>query len=188
MPRMNGDRPVETAPTSLTQLLSRDMEIVTGTTLPVLISAPPDSALELAIGIALGGGVDADGVLILDASDTDYLRSTLTRFAMTGVGRLRAIVILDVNMLNQAEQAALAALIEIAYSGPRPCRVITTTSVPLFDRVRQGSFDAELFYQLNKIHIAADHLMSQRERSVTSVTTVGRTEPLPATHDSSATL
>ena len=44
----------------------------------------------------------------------------------------------------------------VADSAGRPraaCRIIATTSVPLFERVIQGSFDSDLFYRLNRIHI-----------------------------------
>jgi DNA-binding NtrC family response regulator len=42
--------------------------------------------------------------------------------------------------------------------GTGRCRLISTTSVSLFARVRETSFDADLFYALNKIHIKMDGL------------------------------
>ena len=47
----------------------------------------------------------------------------------------------------------MALVADLGRPGARPCRIISTTSVPLFERVRQGSFDPQLFYCLNKIHI-----------------------------------
>jgi DNA-binding NtrC family response regulator len=52
-------------------------------------------------------------------------------------------------VLDLAQQSALMPLVAAA----RACRIIATTSVPLFERVLQGSFDAGLFYALNTIHI-----------------------------------
>jgi DNA-binding NtrC family response regulator len=37
-----------------------------------------------------------------------------------------------------------------------PWRLITTTSVPLFERVLAGAFESRLFYSLNAIHIILD--------------------------------
>lgn len=42
--------------------------------------------------------------------------------------------------------------------GTGRCRLISTTPVSLFDRVLQKSFDSDLFYSLNKIHIKMDSL------------------------------
>jgi DNA-binding NtrC family response regulator len=60
----------------------------------------------------------------------------------------------DVDALDQTQQSALMALVADADGrATRPCRIIATTSVPLFERVMQGSFDSDLFYRLNRIHI-----------------------------------
>jgi hypothetical protein len=138
-----------------TLLQSLDMAVATRTSVPVLISAPVGSALPLALEIAVGNGDGgADGVVVVDATDHGHLRSAFTRASEDGLGRLRTIVVQGVEALDHVQQSALMALVADA-SGPdsRACRIIATTSVPLFDRVTQGSFDAELFYRLNRIHI-----------------------------------
>jgi hypothetical protein len=158
----NDDRRFETDPTRLARSHSLDMALATQTSLPVLISAPLKSALEMAIEIALAGGrVRAEYVMMVDAADNRYLCMTLSRAATAGRGQLRAVVIQDVDRLGRAQQSALMTLMTETSSSARPCRIIATTSVPLFDRVRQGSFDSALFYHLNKIHITSGRLAPQ---------------------------
>lgn len=136
--------------------LSRlDMEAATRVSLPVLISAPRDCALRLALEIARGSGdKGADGVVIVQAADTTYLQSALSRAATARRDPHRAVVVQDVDALDHDQQRTLKLTIEdIARSGVNACRIIATTSVPLFERVSEGLFDAGLFYRLNTIHI-----------------------------------
>ena len=74
-----------------------------------------------------------------------------------GLSPLRTIVVQRVEALDQAQQSALMTLVaDTAGLDARACRIIATTSVPLFERVTQGSFDPDLFYRLNRIHIKVD--------------------------------
>jgi hypothetical protein len=93
-------------------------------------------------------------VVVIDAADNHYLQSTLMRAAGAQFSHLRAVVVHDVDMLDPAQQSALMPLVARA----RGCRIIATTSVPLFERVLQGSFDSGLFYCLNTIHIKVGDL------------------------------
>ena len=147
---MNNDRHFQADPASVAGLHSLDMAVAAQTSLPVLISAPPELALQMAIEIAVGPeGRSADGVVVIDAADSDYLQSTLMSAACAPLGHIRAVVVHDVDMLAPAQQSALMPLV----ARVRGCRIIATTSVPLFERVLQGSFDSDLFYCLNTIHI-----------------------------------
>lgn len=137
-------------PTGAAGLHSLDMAVAARTSLPVLISAPPERARQMAIEIAVGpDGDGADGVVVVDAADHHYLQSTLMLAAGAPLSHLRAVVVYDVDALDLAHQSALMPLV----AGARACRIIATTSVPLFERVLQGSFDSGLFYALNTIHI-----------------------------------
>jgi transcriptional regulator of acetoin/glycerol metabolism len=139
---------------SFAALHSLDMAVVARTSVPVLISAPRKAALSMAIEVAAksgGHGGTAAAVLMVDAADDRAVESTFTRAAEADPGHLRAVVVRDVDALAPAQQAALRGL--VAESGDRACRIIATTSVPLFERVRQGSFDARLFYSLNVVHL-----------------------------------
>jgi hypothetical protein len=136
--------------------LSRlDMEAATRVSLPVLVSAPRECALRLALEIARASGAEgANGVVIVQAADTTYLQAALSRAATADRSRHRAVVVQDVDALDPDQQRTLKLTIEdIARSGVNACRIIATTSVPLFERVSGGTFDAGLFYRLNTIHI-----------------------------------
>jgi hypothetical protein len=144
------DDPHFQVPTGAAGRHSLDMAVAARTSLPVLISAPSEFARQMAIEIAVGrDGDGADGVVVVDAADHHYLQSTLMRAAGAPLRHLRAVVVHDVDALDPAQQSAVTALV----AGARACRIIATTSVPLFERVLQGSFDSGLFYALNTIHI-----------------------------------
>jgi hypothetical protein len=154
MDLMNDDRPSWTDQTGQARLRSLDMAVAARTSVPVLISAPAESALPMALEIAVGSGADgAGGVLVVDAADNGHLH-TLSRAAAADLGTLRTIVVRDVETLDQAQQSVLMALVADTGDSDSPaCRIIATTSVPLFERVTEGSFDSVLFYRLNRIHI-----------------------------------
>lgn len=155
MDLMNDDRRFRIDQTGLARLRSLDMAVATRTSVPVLISAPAESALPMALEIAVGRGADgADDVVVVDAADNPHLRSTLTRASAADRGPRRTIVVQGVEALDQAQQSALMALVaQTSDPDVRGCRIIATTSVPLFERVTQGSFNSDLFYRLNRIHI-----------------------------------
>ena len=130
-----------------------DMAVATRMSLAVLISAPRDYALRLALEIATGQE-GADGVVIVHAADTTYLQSVLSRAGTAHRDRHRAVVVQDVDALDRDQQSTLKlTLDDIARNGAGACRIIATTSVPLYERVSEGLFDAGLFYRLNTIHI-----------------------------------
>jgi hypothetical protein len=58
-----------------------------------------------------------------------------------------------VHALGAAGQAAVGNLVAAWYTGRGAPRIISTCSVSLFDRVREGAFDEQLFYSLNALHI-----------------------------------
>jgi hypothetical protein len=148
------DRLFDTDPTSMARFHSIDLAVAARTSVPVLISGPAELALPTAIEIAAGGDKDAaDSVMVVDAGDDRYLRTTLTRAMSHELGRTRAVVIQDVETLDASQQAAVMALVADLSDQLNDCRLITTTAVPLFDRVTEGRFNPELFYRLNEIHI-----------------------------------
>jgi hypothetical protein len=151
---MNEDRHSRIDWSGPARLHSLDMAVATRTSLPVLISAPAELALPMALEIAGGPAGDATDTVFVDGAAHRDVSWTLDRAAAAELGPLRAIVVQDVDALDQAQQSALMALVADADGrATRPCRIIATTSVPLFERVMQGSFDSDLFYRLNRIHI-----------------------------------
>jgi len=141
--------------TGLTKV-ETEIELARQSRVPVLITAPPDRALAIAQAIALGGKkatfrmVMCDGDAIVSAARGDRREHGTTDNGVT-------LVVQEVHALSNGEQAALVQLGE----GVRHRRIITTSSVCLFERVRQGTFNTTLFYRLNIIHIV-DHSCSDR--------------------------
>jgi hypothetical protein len=154
---MNDDQATQIDPTGAARLHALDMELAARTSLSVLISATPDLALPMAIKIAAGTDEPAsDDVMVVDGAANRDLQSTLIRAASGALDRLRAVVVHDVDSLGPAQQSALMSLVtDAARPRARACRIVATTSVALFERVLEGTFDSRLFYCLNKIHIKA---------------------------------
>jgi hypothetical protein len=67
-----------------------------------------------------------------------------------GASDVMILVIREVHTLSTMEQRALLHLLNTLDNSRR---VITTTSIDLFEHVNAGMFDAELFYKLNTLHI-----------------------------------
>ena len=137
---------------------SHSVDIAAARTSPaVLITGPAPFGRRLATELVTGrADGDGDAVAVVEAGDRRCLQSALS--CATGeTGRLRALVVHDVDALDAAQQAAFkTALGQIPRHGEHACRIIATTAVWLYDRVLQGSFNADLFYRLNTIHIRLD--------------------------------
>ena len=65
------------------------------------------------------------------------------------------MIVREVHMLSEYEQAGLMQLLDQGAGGSRR-RIIATSSASLFDRVGEGTFNETLFYRLNAIHIISD--------------------------------
>ena len=132
--------------------LEKDISVARQWLGPVLITAPPEYALAVAHVIAVGDNkkqqrlrmVMCDGAAIVSASLGDR------RAIETTTGET-VLVVHEVHTLSDAEQAALLLLHDAKEVGHR--RIIATSSVCLFDRVKRGTFNASLFYRLNTIHL-----------------------------------
>ena len=161
------------------RMLPHNLDIAAARSSPaVLITAPSAIGRRLATELATWGAEkDGDAVAVVEAGDRRVLQSALST-ATAGNGRLRAMVVHDVDALDAAQQAAfMAALARIPRQGPHACRIIATTAVWLFDRVLQGSFNSDLFYRLNTIHIRLDggHAAGRRPAA-----TIGRSDVIAA--------
>jgi len=136
--------------------LALDIHVAARTQVPVLISATPDCAVKVAHAIAEFAGASKTGDVVV----CDCARPGEFSAALAGVqpesGRQPGDAILllrEVHALDPAEQAAVAHLVSAWYAGDAAPRIISTCSVSLFDRVREGAFDEQLFYSLNALHI-----------------------------------
>jgi nucleotide-binding universal stress UspA family protein len=140
-------------PPARTRELSLDLAAAAESTVPVLISAPSDRALPIAIAIATSRGATPDDVLVVDGATARTQLSTLMKSGASGRGGHRVVLLRDIEAFDHAQQAAVMELLAQARRPGAAYRVIATTSVALFERVVEGSFDSELFYMLNMIHI-----------------------------------
>jgi hypothetical protein len=137
--------------------LEDDLEIAARTRVPVLITAPPDRALSIAQAIATRN--DPAGVASMRVCDSAAGDDVMAALAETRLEESMnggtTFLLREVHMLSETEQEAVMRLLDM-----RPFRavdevprLITTSSVSLFDRVREGAFDERLFHRLNTIHI-----------------------------------
>jgi Sigma-54 interaction domain len=137
--------------------LAIDIRIAARNKVPVLISAPPDFAASVARAIA----AFADEwrpieVVVCDcAGGADLGAAVANARSARGLHAGEVILLLrEVHTLGAADQAAVADLVAAWHAGRSLIRIISTCSVSLFDRVREGAFDEQLFYRLNALHIA----------------------------------
>jgi len=140
--------------------LDDDVEIAARSRVPVLITASPERALSIAHDImsraARGEAPGSGGIQVCDTSAGDDIVAALAenRLKASG-GGTTTFLLKEVHMLSEVEQEAIMKLLDTRPSraiNDMP-RLITTSSVSLFDRVKNGSFDAKLFHRLNVIHI-----------------------------------
>jgi sigma-54-interacting transcriptional regulator len=133
-----------------------DMQVAARARVPVLISATPKSALMLAEAIA-GRLARADRSIRILACDVADCGGDLGTVLMpspsetTRSPRASILLLREVHALTQAGQAVLRRL--ITRRTPEAPRVFASSSVSLYQRVKEGLFDPELFYYLNAVHI-----------------------------------
>jgi hypothetical protein len=125
---------------------------------PVLITAAPDHALSIARVIATGGRGDCTPeVLICDPTAGDDVLAAMADHKLSSPeGHAPILLLKEVQGLTTSDQAAVLKCLDRQQkerSGRAP-RVIASTSIDLFGCVERGTFDAQLFYRLNAIHIA----------------------------------
>ena len=63
------------------------------------------------------------------------------------------LLLREVHDLTPRQQGLLLELLEERHGAPP--RIIASSSVSLYDRVKEGTFDARLFYRLNTVHVIA---------------------------------
>jgi hypothetical protein len=114
---------------------------------PVLISGPADEALDLAQMIASESGLHG-GVQVCDLDRPDAAREVAIRPHPS-----RVLMLPEVHTLTGAQQAELMQALDDALARGIPPRIIASSSVSLFNCVRRGAFDADLFYRLNALTV-----------------------------------
>jgi hypothetical protein len=136
--------------------LALDVAIAGRTSVAVLISASQESAMRLASTIA-GSTYDGDlgSFVVMEAADVKELASFVTNAEAAGGHHLKTVVVRGIEAIDKAQQHVLIAMLAAYWRtpAPRPWRLITTTSVPLYALVVAGAFESRLFQYLNTIHI-----------------------------------
>ena len=136
--------------------LAIDVSLAATSDVPVLISGPPNRTLRFALLIVARASLRGrTGLRICDVARGDDIFN-----AIEGPDRAETtetVLIREVQTLSEANQAVLADLLTDRHGrvGPGRRRVIVTSAISLFHRVKRGTFDARLFYLLNAIHLDA---------------------------------
>jgi Sigma-54 interaction domain len=131
-----------------------DLQAAANTRVPVLISGSPTCALRLTEAIA-GRFARADHsirILACDVADSaGDLGAVLSPTDAPRAPRASILLLREVHMLTQAGQAVLRRL--MTKQSPEAPRVFASSSVSLYQCVKDGLFDPDLFYYLNAVHI-----------------------------------
>src|SRR5688572_1099068 len=114
----------------------------------VLITAPPHDALQIAQAIASERGC-GDQLLVRDFG----LAGARVPDLSDAPQRPLILLLREVHDLSPRQQALLMELMEERRDTPP--RIIASSSVSLYERVQEGSFDARLYYRLNAVHVMA---------------------------------
>ena len=126
-----------------------DLALAAGSTCPVLITAAPDEALDIARMIAVQSGL-GERVEVLDFGDPGGSGSAVPTNSSPSS---RVVLLREIHALTRAQQAWLMELLEERPRAGIPRRIMASSSVSLLKRVHHGRFDARLFYRLNALHL-----------------------------------
>ena len=135
--------------------LAADILIATHTSVPVLISGPPDDTMRVAMAIANGSGNGHRGAIVAAPATSAWLVPAMIEDDPAHRDPHRVVLLRDIERLGGGEQEWLTETIltRCRTAAPPDWRLITTTSVPLANEVAAGAFASRLFYLLNAIHI-----------------------------------
>lgn len=138
--------------------LTLDIHLAAKTSAPVLISAPPGCAENVARTIT-AFSIDWNGkdLLIVDCGGRAGIAQLVADISrMCAADSPGTVLLREVHALPRADQSEVASVVGASCGRPGAPRIISSSSVSLFDRVRSGAFDEQLFYRLNVMHIVID--------------------------------
>jgi DNA-binding NtrC family response regulator len=137
----------------------------------ILLTGDPNRAQDLAYRLHLASGWRHGPFTVVHCDSADHAIERELFEALfpaddrpDGVAQLRlkqagTVLLREVNRLPLETQQRLAHRLSEQHAGSRQrCRrrVMATSSEPLLDRVRQGTFDDSLYYRLNVMHFVVD--------------------------------
>jgi hypothetical protein len=125
---------------------------------PVLITGGPDEGREIACAIDRFSDTPTGSVEVVDCRQRGALGRVLAftprERPQPATDRAPIVLLQEVHALSPNEQAQFETRLAEMRSSPHPpVRFIVSSSAPLFERVREGSFDERLYYRLNVIHV-----------------------------------
>jgi transcriptional regulator of acetoin/glycerol metabolism len=141
-----------------------DLRLAAARDVCVLIAAEPDLALKVARDIANRDRRKRTDLRVVDCDALDPVaaRLALSESLLRPIQPANAcgtLFLREVHALNAQNQAMLADLLALTPPAAAEApRVIASSSISLFDRVRTGQFDDRLFYRLNMIYMAFNHV------------------------------
>jgi DNA-binding NtrC family response regulator len=137
--------------------LALDIHVAAHNRAPVLITAPAPCGENVARAIAaFASAWNPPDLVVCDCAAGGNLADAFADARARNSDPDKVTLLLrEVHALGLADQAEVARMVGGPAGPKRPGapRIISTSSVSLFDRVRQGAFDERLFYRLNVMHI-----------------------------------
>jgi len=151
MPMAPFERPLRPPLRPASHELQADIDVAAAGTFPVLITAPPGCASVIVQAIAARSHRD---VIPVPAASHDLLRAIADERLGIRTRRRAILWLEEVHELTPAHQAAVMKLVELGAAQPQQAlRIIASSSADLMAMVERGSFDDNLFYRLNAIHV-----------------------------------
>lgn len=139
-----------------------DLQLIGRTGANSLVHAGPDVALEVARQVAAEIPGGCTRILVFDCHLVSRARvhGLLEQYLRREWRQLDAGILLlrECHALSDQNQEALADLLGQRRRAEPFTRIMGSTSVPLYDRVRTGHFNPVLYYLLNTVSIAGDIL------------------------------
>jgi transcriptional regulator of acetoin/glycerol metabolism len=138
--------------------LAEDIGCAARSDVPVLITGRPEEGHEIACAIDRRSRSPKGTVEVVDCRQGGALGKVLSFTprdpSQAPTGRASILLLQEVQALSLNEQAEFEdRLAELRVSRRMPIRIIASSSMPLFERVRDGCFNERLFYRLNVIHM-----------------------------------
>lgn len=139
--------------------LDEDIRCAARSDVPVLITGHPDEGREIACAIDRQSETPKGTVEVVDCRETGALGRVMSRTPGNGprrnASRSSILLLQEVHALSLSEQSQFEQrLAELRVSRPDDgIRIVVSSSAPLFERVRDGSFEERLYYRLNVIHM-----------------------------------
>lgn len=148
----NHDRP------AVPRGLDEDIRRAARSDVPVLITGHPDEGREIACAIDRQSDAPKGTVDVVDCRESGAFGRVMssTPNGPQGYANRSPILLLqEVHALSLGEQAQFEQrLAELRVSRRDDgIRIVASSSAPLFERVRDGSFGERLYYRLNVIHM-----------------------------------